>query len=265
MPLPLSPGAVLKLLRELKAGEAAHGPLCVTGAPALAAALRRDLADGAAPGAVREGFSSEAAAIVHVLAAGPTEDDRRLLRDAEKGRIPVTAVLAGPSLDTRVPYVLATDVVVVEPGSSFPVDRIAAVVARGLGDRGTALAARVPVVRAAVCAELIARASRRNGLLGAAIFIPGADFPVLTMNQLRLVLRIGAAHGLAIDNERLPEILGVIGGGLAFRTAARQAAGVIPLAGWAVKGGVAYAGTRALGEAAVKYFEARTAAASPPA
>jgi uncharacterized protein (DUF697 family) len=80
---------------------------------------------------------------------------------------------------------------------------------------------------------------------------------VLTMNQLRLVLRIGAAHGVAIDNERVPEILGVIGSGLAFRAAARQALGFVPVAGWAVKGGVAYAGTRALGEAAVKYFEAR--------
>ena len=31
-----------------------------------------------------------------------------------------------------------------------------------------------------------------------------------------------------------------------------------PLAGWAVKGAVAYAGTRALGEAAVRYFDRRT-------
>jgi uncharacterized protein (DUF697 family) len=31
----------------------------------------------------------------------------------------------------------------------------------------------------------------------------------------------------------------------------------VPVAGWAVKGGVAYAGTKAVGEAAVRYFEAR--------
>jgi uncharacterized protein (DUF697 family) len=31
----------------------------------------------------------------------------------------------------------------------------------------------------------------------------------------------------------------------------------VPLAGWAVKGGIAYAGTRALGEAALRYFERR--------
>jgi uncharacterized protein (DUF697 family) len=33
---------------------------------------------------------------------------------------------------------------------------------------------------------------------------------------------------------------------------------VIPVAGWAVKGSVAYTGTKALGEAAVRYFDART-------
>jgi uncharacterized protein (DUF697 family) len=256
--LPLRPGAVLGLLRDLRSGPGETGPLCVTGAPALAGALLRELARGAAPGAVREGYTREAAALVHVLAAPPDGEDRRLLADAEKARIPVAVMLAGPELDPRIPYVLATDVVVAGPGRGFPVDELARVVARRLGERGVGVAARVPVVRGAVCDELIARASRRNGVLGAAIFIPGADFPVLTMNQLRLVLRIGLAHGVTIDNQRVPEVLGVIGSGLAFRTLARQALGVIPLAGWAVKGGVAYGGTRALGEAAVKYFELRT-------
>ena len=258
MALPLRPGAVYRLLKELKTGVGDEGPLCVTGPPVLVEALRRDLADGAAPGAVREGFSRDAAALVHVLAAAPSDDDRRVLKEADKARVPVAAVLAGPGLDPRVPYVLATDVVVVAPGSPFPVEEIAGVLARRLGEGGTSLASRVPAVRAAVCAELIARVSRRNGLLGAAIFIPGADFPVLTLNQLRLVLRIGAAHGVEIDNDRLPEVMSVIGSGLVLRAAARQALGVVPVAGWAVKGGIAYAGTRALGEAAVRYFAART-------
>ena len=259
MRLGLGPGAVYKLLRELRSDEGRAAPLCVTGAPALAAALRRELAEGARPGAVQEGFDRHADALVHVLAAEPGAEDRRLLDDAARGRVPAAVVLAGPELGARVPHVPATDVVVARPGEGFPLDEIAEVLARRLGDDGVHLAARVPAVRGAVCERLIARASRRNGVLGAAIFIPGADFPVLTLNQLRLVLRIGAAHGVPVDNERLPEILAVIGGGLAFRTVARQALGVVPLAGWAVKGGVAYAGTRALGEAAVRYFEARAA------
>jgi uncharacterized protein (DUF697 family) len=71
------------------------------------------------------------------------------------------------------------------------------------------------------------------------------------------VLRLAAAYGQELDAQRLPEILGVVGTGLGLRAAARQALGVVPIAGWAVKGGVAYTGTRALGEAAIRYFEAR--------
>jgi phospho-N-acetylmuramoyl-pentapeptide-transferase len=47
----------------------------------------------------------------------------------------------------------------------------------------------------------------------------------------------------------------VIGAGLGFRAVARQALAFVPGVGWAVKGGIAYAGTRALGKAAATYFE----------
>ena len=50
----------------------------------------------------------------------------------------------------------------------------------------------------------------------------------MTLMQLRLVLRIGAATASEIDVQRLPEVLAVIGGGLAFRTVARQALGDRP-------------------------------------
>ena len=82
------------------------------------------------------------------------------------------------------------------------------------------------------------------------------DFPVLTLNQIRLVLRLGAAHGVEIDQQRLPEVLATVAAGFGFRAVARQLLGAIPVAGWAVKGGVAYGGTRALGEAAMRYFAA---------
>jgi uncharacterized protein (DUF697 family) len=164
------------------------------------------------------------------------------------------AVLAGPELDARVPYVLATDVVRVPAGSGFPVDEIARVLAARLGEEATPLAARLPWLREAVSQQLIATISRKNGILGAAVFVPGADLPILTLNQLRLVLRLANAHGVEVGRERLPEILGVIGSGFAFRAVARQALGFVPVAGWLTKGAVAYAGTRALGEAAVRYF-----------
>jgi uncharacterized protein (DUF697 family) len=155
-----------------------------------------------------------------------------------------------------VPYVLATDIVPVKPGAGFDVPAIAKALARRLGEGGTTLAARLPAIRKQVCRELIRSFSRTNGLVGAAVFVPGVDMPVLTMNQARLVLRIALAHGEQVDASRLPELLAVVAGGAGLRTVAREVLGAIPVAGWAVKGAIAYTGTRAIGEAALQYFEA---------
>jgi uncharacterized protein (DUF697 family) len=167
--------------------------------------------------------------------------------------VPIVAV----SDATELPYVLATDIVAVPPGQGFPIDAIAHAVARKLGEDGTALAARLPVLRRAVCDELIRSFSKKNAIISAAIFVPGVDLPVLTLNQARLVLRIALAYGQEIDKDRALELLGVVGAGFGLRTVARELLDLVPVAGWAVKGAVAYAGTRALGEAAVRYFEAR--------
>jgi uncharacterized protein (DUF697 family) len=70
-------------------------------------------------------------------------------------------------------------------------------------------------------------------------------------------MRLAVAHGEPLDRHRAGELLGVVGAGFGFRAVAREALDLIPVAGWAVKGGVAYAGTKAIGEAAVRYFEAR--------
>ena len=168
--------------------------------------------------------------------------------------MPVVVVQTGTE-DFDVPYVLATDIVKCRPGAGFPVEEIAAAVATRLGEAGTGLAARVAVLREPVCKELIESFSRKNGILAVAIFVPGADFPVLTLNQIRLVLRLAAAHGVEVDEKRLPEVLATVAAGFGFRAFARQVLGAVPFAGWAVKGGIAYAGTRALGEAAQRYFQ----------
>jgi uncharacterized protein (DUF697 family) len=252
------PFLVLGLLKEIRTAVQDDRPLVVSGV--LAEQLRKDLERGGSPGAVRVGGPVEhAAAVVLVLAGKATEDEEKVLRAANRARVPLVAVQTATER-VDVPYVLATDVIPVPPGSGFPVEEIARVVAVRGGDQALSLAARLPLLRQAVCEELIERFSRRNGLLGAAIFMPGADFPVLTLNQLRLVLRIAAAHGVEIDQQRLPEVAATVGTGFALRTFVRRAARRLPFPQWAVKGAVAYSGTRAVGEAAVRYFAATAAA-----
>jgi uncharacterized protein (DUF697 family) len=244
----LGPLALLSLVREVRRGSGDQRPLAVAGARELLPIIARQLREGGDPSAVVEGRIENAAVLVWV---GPPDEDQ--LRAANRAGVPVIAI----SDSDEIPYVLATDIVHVPPGQGFPIDEIAHAVARKLGEDGTALAARLPVLRRAVCDELIRTFARKNAIIAAAIFIPGVDLPVLTLNQARLVLRIALAYGQEIDKDRGLELLAVLGVGFGLRTVARELLDLVPVGGWAVKGAVAYAGTRALGEAAVRYFEAR--------
>lgn len=244
----LHPMAVFSVLREVRRGAGDQRPLAVAGARELVPLLARELRAGGEPSAVVEGRVEGAAALVWV---GPPDKDA--LRAAKRAGVPIIAVTD----DRHVPYVLAEDVVRVPPGQGFPVEAIARAIAHRLGEDATALAAKLPVLRPAVCDALIRTFAKKNGIISAAIFVPGVDMPLLTINQIRLVLRLALAHGQELDRERALELLPVVGAGFGLRTIARQLLDFVPIAGWAVKGAIAYTGTRAIGTAAAKYFEAR--------
>jgi uncharacterized protein (DUF697 family) len=258
MALPISLGALRGLAKEVQASARDAKPLAVGGARELAAVLRRELGKDAKPGGIRQGDDPRGAAVfVYVLGREPTKDDERALKRARRARVPIVAVAAGrlPD-DVSIPFVLATDIVRVGAGEGFPIEAIARVIASRLGEDGAPLAARLPVLRGPVCDALVASFARRSGVLGAAVFVPGADLPVLALNQIRMILRLEQAYGLDADpRERAPELLATVAAGFGLRAVARQLLAVVPVAGWAVKGAVAYAGTRALGEAAVKRLE----------
>jgi uncharacterized protein (DUF697 family) len=256
---PSSTASVLGVVQGLRSSAREARPLVVAGPDALVSLLVEELTHGGVGAAVREqGPLKDAAALVLVLGGAPSREDERLLHDATRARVPVVAVVPGTAgAVTHVPYVLDENLVRVAGGAGFPLDEIAKRLGRALGEEATPLAARLPVLREAVCEELIRKFSRQNGVLGVAIFVPGADLPILTANQIRLVLRIADAHGFEIDRERLPEVLTVIASGFGFRALARRAIGYVPFVGWVVQGAVAYTATRAVGEAAVRYFERR--------
>jgi uncharacterized protein (DUF697 family) len=258
MKLPIAPAAVFDVVRELRSSTGKAKPIVLGGARSLVDALRRELLRDGDPTAIREaslGALDGAAALVYVLAGEPTEEDERALRTADMANVPI--VVLGPDPTTPIPYVLATDILPLPPGEGFPLEDLGRLLGAKADDVAPALAAKLPALRRGIAESLVAKVSRQNGLIGAAVFIPGVDFPVLTLNQLRLVMKLATAYGQQLDAQRLPEVLGVVGTGLGLRAIARGALGVVPVGGWAVKGGVAYSGTRALGEAAIRYFEAR--------
>jgi len=117
-----------------------------------------------------------------------------------------------------------------------------------------ALAKGYPPFRRAVCEEIIRNNARQNAVIGA-LPLPGADMPLMTANQARMVLNIAAAYGEELSLDRARELLGVLAAGLGLRALARQAVKLVPVAGWAAGAAIGYAGTVAMGRTAVLYFE----------
>jgi uncharacterized protein (DUF697 family) len=264
---PVSPQAIRKLLRDFEWADGEH-VLAVGGASELASEVRQQFLRGrAAPDAVRLGGPEGADAYVHVLAGDSGDADVELLRQARQARVPVIAVVRGPAQSmATIPYVLATDVVWVDAGEAFPLETIARVLAARLGERGAPLAARVPLLHEAVCERIVESFSRRNGLVAG---IAGADLPALALNEFRLVLRLAQAYGADGLEERGPELVATLGAAFGLRALARELLRLLPGASLLVRCGVAYGGTRLLGDAARLRFALDStpppAAASPAA
>jgi hypothetical protein len=126
------------------------------------------------------------------------------------------------------------------------VQEVTKALARALGPNAPGVAARLPALRPAVLSDLGRQTTIRNGLLAAATFLPGKDFPTLTLNQAMLVLRAAAAGGRKAEPESLaPELAGVVAAGLLARTTARRLDG-LPLPSFLLRGGIALGTTAAV-------------------
>jgi uncharacterized protein (DUF697 family) len=240
------------LVRESRADEE-PAPVLIGGDPALAVELRQALGeggDGAFATTTDLGSpADEASVLVYAIDGEVTDDDEDALRRADRGRIPLVCVIrTDEQKPTRVlPYVPATGVVRTRALDEPARARVAERVVAAAPDAAWALARRLPVLREATTRMLLARVARQNALLGAARSVPGAGYPALTLNQLRLLVRLAGANGL----EASPALLaGVVGAGFAFRSVARALVDALPLPAAVVHAGVAYGGTRAIGEAA---------------
>jgi len=133
-----------------------------------------------------------------------------------------------------------------------------------------AVGRRLPVLRETVAAKL-SRDAARNALkvsLASAVvdhipvvglvlgaFASAGDMVAITGIQMMLFLHIEAAYGKDPDLQRLWQLLPVVGGGFGWRALARELSGFIPVAGIAIKGAIAYAGTIVVGESVTFFLE----------
>jgi len=124
-----------------------------------------------------------------------------------------------------------------------------------VGGKRLALAANFEFVRRAVAEEAVKNTAFQNAVIGGVMIIPGADMPLMTANQSKMILQIAAAYGEPLGAERIKELAAVVGGAFVLRSIARQALTFVPGFGWAIKAGIGYSGTLAMGYAALEYFE----------
>jgi uncharacterized protein (DUF697 family) len=80
------------------------------------------------------------------------------------------------------------------------------------------------------------------------------DMVAITGIQIALLMQIGAAYGKDADLTRVWELLPIVGGGFGWRMLSRELSGYIPVAGIAIKGAIAYAGTIVVGEGVSFYY-----------
>lgn len=117
-----------------------------------------------------------------------------------------------------------------------------------------ALSANYPFMRDQIARSYVKATSLQNAAVGGILFIPGADMPVMTLNQMKMIMQIAAAYDQKIDLERVKELVVVLGGAFLSRTIARQLVGLVPALGFAIKAAIGYSATYAMGLAAMNYF-----------
>jgi uncharacterized protein (DUF697 family) len=124
-----------------------------------------------------------------------------------------------------------------------------------LGDEAVAAGRRNPGLRPAIGKRMVRGGARQAAGVGA-LPLAAADMPIIALIQVKMVAQLAALYDRPFGPERALEAAAIVGAGFGWRAVGRTAVGLVPVAGWAVEGAIAYAVTRALGEAALARLSA---------
>lgn len=122
-------------------------------------------------------------------------------------------------------------------------------------EKDVAFAANFPFMRIAAVNRIVTSCALANMATGALVFIPGADFPVMTVAQIGMALKLSSIFGYRLEPERGYEVAGVIACAVALRAVARGVCRLIPHGSFIVKAAIAAAGTYGMGRALAGIYE----------
>lgn len=156
-----------------------------------------------------------------------------------------------------------------ESGNDAALEQLRGRIVSQLPDHAPALGRWFKPFRPAAAKAVIDESARVNAQFALVSNIPaaipivgslaaaGADFLVLTKNQLMLIYKLAAIHDRDLRDRAkiMREMVPVVGAGLGWRTIAREATSFLPLAAGTIpKVAIAYSGTMATGWAAEFYY-----------
>ena len=192
--------------------------------------------------------------VVLVISEGE-EDLEEGVRQMVVAGAPV-AVLASDR--TAVPFI-QSDTPLLGLVADEDTDRLLRRLARWIlsrSEKHAALAANFPFLRNAASERIVGGCALTNMATGALFFTPGADYPVITLAQLGMMMQLATIYGKPLALERGYEAAAVAGSGLVLRAASRVAVKRLPSwAGFAAQALVAGAGTVAMGLALREVYE----------
>ena len=241
-------GPFIRVIRETRGLEGAPAAIAVSGSSARAFA--EGLAVGGDPAAVQVGGDPlQSIVAVRIVDDEVSEAEIAVLRALARSETGV--IVLSPRSLGRVPYVLAENVLVVDPAGPVP-DEVLLAIARVASDRAPALAARLPLLRPAVNLRLVSSTALTNAVLAALPATKHAQLPMLTLAQSRMLLLLGLSKGIVLPREPKelavatgPAFAGSLGVGYGARAIVRR----LPSRGAPVRSAVAYLFTFALGSA----------------
>lgn len=109
------------------------------------------------------------------------------------------------------------------------------------------LGAAFPFMRKAIALDLTQQTSFENSMIAAVFFIPGADLPVLTLNQCKLLYQIAVINEIPLTRERLVDVALVVASAFGLRALNRLILRKLAPVGWLVRGSIAFGSTMVIG------------------
>ena len=117
-----------------------------------------------------------------------------------------------------------------------------------------ALGAAFPFMRHPIAVDLTRQTAFENAVIASVFFLPGADLPVLTLNQCKLLYQIAVINEVPLSRERLADLGTIVASAFGLRGLTRLVLRKLTPVGWLVRGSTAFGATMAMGHLAFQLY-----------